>query len=491
MRPQTGAPRSRAGSFELLLGLPIGLVIGFVIVELLGRETRFAIYGLGTLLALVFAPRVVSQVGSLERLLFAGLVLALQLDVAVAFSFREYKVAGPYGYLVSPVLLAAAALFAVRAALASRRLAAPLATDGPLLRAFGLMLLAGALSALNASDRQLLGFGILELLTLGLLAAVTVDQCSRREGLDLVQRLLGWTLVLQSALIIIGFATGVQISLSAGTRGADYGWASSGRFSGTMTTPSAAGTMLFVCLIAAVTRLYQYSAPLDRAWLWFQIGLGSFALLLTQTRTAWIGLILGGGGVLLAAVRRGDLTQRRLLQLGGVVFVAFLAAWPFVASRVTEDHSDDAEVRWHLVLVAAEMIQAHPLLGIGLNTATHQVANYAARAGVGGWVFIVHNQFLLVWAETGILGLLGFLGLFRVALRAASRLSREADVELRNVGLWLFWSFVALIWALSMDHVSGAPTYKLVFFLFGVAVGAARLARMETSTGSPPHAEAS
>jgi O-antigen ligase len=291
-----------------------------------------------------------------------------------------------------------------------------------------------------------------------------------------VQRLLGWTLVLQSLLIVLGFATGTQVSLSAGTRGADYGWAASGRFAGTLNTPSAAGTMLFVCLIAAVTRLYQPATDRERLWVWFQIGLGSFALLLTQTRSAWIGLILGAGGVLAAAVRRGDLSQRRLLQLGAAAVAVFVAAWPFVAARVTETHSDDAEVRWNLVRVAAEMILSHPLVGIGLNTATHQVPAYAAKAGVGGWVFIVHNQFLLVWAETGLLGLLGFLGVFRAGLRGGSRLKREADLELRNAGLWLFWSLVALVWALNMDHVSGAPTYKLVFFVIGVSGGIARLA---------------
>jgi O-antigen ligase len=480
------APRPRTRGFDLLLGIPIGLAIGFLIVELISREARYAVYGLAALLGAVFLPRVVTWVGSLERLLFAGLVLALQFDVAVAFSFRQYKPAGPYGYLVSPVLLAAASLVALRAVAAARRLAPPLVLDGTLVRGTGVMLLAGLLSAVNASDKQLLAFGLFELVTLGLVAVATVDQCSTRDGLRLVQRLLGWTLVLQSALIVLGFATGVQISLSSGTRGADYGWAASGRFSGTLTTPSGAGTMLFVCLIGVITRLYQPAASRERLWVWAQIGLGGFALLLTQTRSAWIGLILGAGGVLAAAVRRGDLSQRSLLQLGGAAFAVFLAAWPFVAARVTETHSDDAEVRFNLVRVAAEMILSHPLVGIGLNTATHQVPAYAAKAGVGGWVFIVHNQFLLVLAETGLLGLFGFLTVFGAGLRGAGRLKPDADLELRNAGLWLFWSIVALIWALNLDHVSGAPTYKLVFFLVAVAAGAARLATTRAPVEAAP-----
>ena len=119
------------------------------------------------------------------------------------------------------------------------------------------------------------------------------------------------------------------------------------------------------------------------------------------------------------------------------------------------------------------MIKAHPLAGVGLNTAHHaRSTTTPPRAGAEGWVFIVHNQFLLVWAETGILGFLAFIWLFRLALQAASRLEAvDATSELRNAGLWLFWSLITLIWALNMDHVSGAATYKLVFFLFGVAAG--------------------
>jgi hypothetical protein len=65
------------------------------------------------------------------------------------------------------------------------------------------------------------------------------------------------------------------------------------------------------------------------------------------------------------------------------------------------------------------------------------------------------------------------------------------DPELRNAGLWLSWSFITLIWALNMDHVSGAATYKLVFFLFGVAAGVACLAAgpadaVSESPGAPP-----
>ena len=475
--PMDDVTRRRTGRGSMLPGLGLGLLFGVVVIYIFGQETRFAVYGLAAILGLAFLPGVIRLAGSLERLLFIVLVLMLQFDVAVAFRYREFKPAGAYGILISPILGAAILLFVLRALLSARRLGPRLSIDGRLLRWTGLLFLAGLLSNVNTPDRQLVSFGLFEIFSVGLIAAITADQCRTRDGLRIVQRMLAWTVVIQSVLIIVSFSTGVQISLSHGVRGDDYGWAQVGRFAGTLNTPSAAGTMLVVCLLGALTRLYQSLSVRERLWLYLQLGLGSFALLLTQTRTAWIALILGAVGVLGAAVRRGELQAQRLLALAGGAVMSFLAAWPFIAGRVEANHSDDAEVRWRLITIAKEMIKAHPFAGIGLNTGTSQVYSYAAKAGTDGWVFIVHNQFLLAWAEMGILGILATIWLFRLALQGASRLKRSNDVELRNAGLWLFWSLISLIWALNMDHVAGAPTYKLVFFMFGVALGAARLAR--------------
>ena len=466
-------PPSAAGGF--LPGLGIGLCVGLGVIYLFGQETRFAVYGLGAALALTFIPSLLRRAGSLERLLFVTLLFSYQIDVAIAYGFRPFKPAGPYGILISPILIVAALLFSLRVVIAARRLGPPLYIDRRLMWWTLVMFGAGVASTVSTSDRQLVSFGLFEILTLALIEVAVADQSTTREGLRLVQRVVAWMLVIQSILIIVSFATGVQISLSRGLPGDEAALVQSGRFTGTLNTPSAAATFLVVGLLSLLSRLYEPMSGRDRLWHHLQLGLGGFALLLTQTRTAWIGMILGGGGILLTAVRRGELRAQRLFALAGGAVLVLLLSWPFIAARVEANHMDDYETRKRLVLIAVEMIKAHPLVGVGLNTATSQVHEYAARAGAEGWVFIVHNQFLLVWAETGIVGFIAFVSLFRVALQAAARLKRSRDPELERAGLWLFWSLVTLVWALNMDHVSGAVTYKLVFMLFGVAVGAARL----------------
>ena len=59
-----------------------------------------------------FVPGLVRYAGSMERLLFVGVLFSLQIDVCLTYQFRPYKPAGPSGILISPILVAAA-LFAL------------------------------------------------------------------------------------------------------------------------------------------------------------------------------------------------------------------------------------------------------------------------------------------------------------------------------------------------------------------------------------------
>jgi O-antigen ligase len=465
----------RSGS--LLGGLLLGLVLGVGLVVLFLMDLRFAIYGLLGLLGLTLLPFLVRWVGSLDRLFLMGTALSIQLEVAWAAVYWGNKPAGPYGILISPMLMAAAALLFLR-----YWRGAYLAIDPRLIKWSVLMFAAGLFSVVNAVSKNLVMFGLFEIGTIALIAFVMCEQCARPEGARTVEQCLDWTLVLQSVLIIIMFATNFQLSLSHGV--GDSAYAGSGRFSGTLGTPSVVSSILVVCLLSVIARIVEAPAGPRRVWMGCQLALGIFAVLLTQTRSGWIGLMLGGGGIGWSLVRRGRMRPQQLLGLLGLVALAFLIALPFISGRMEASHEDDAKTRWNLILLAWEMVKAHPLVGVGLNTGTQVVYKYAGLAGVGwAWVFIPHNQFMLVWAETGLLGLVSFCALFRVALRPAWIALQSSDPVLRSTGSWVFWSLIVMIQMLNLDHVSGANTYKLVFMLFGIACGLGyRVRAQETDT---------
>ena len=146
---------------------------------------------------------------------------------------------------------------------------------------------------------------------------MVADQSTTRDGLRLVQRLARVDLVIQSVLIIVSFATGVQISLSHGVRGEDYGWAQSGRFAGTLNTPSAAATMLVVCLLGALTPDSTSRIERERSDCGSTSSSASGASRFFSRRRARPGSASSSAApaVLRAAVRRGELRAQRLLAL--------------------------------------------------------------------------------------------------------------------------------------------------------------------------------
>jgi len=73
--------------------------------------------------------------------------------------------------------------------------------------------------------------------------------------------------------------------------------------------------------------------------------------------------------------------------------------------------------RVELDKVALQMIRAHPLIGVGLNNFIFRLPEFWPKVKVIYWLQPVHNIFLLVAAETGLIGLLIFSGFLFLTLR--------------------------------------------------------------------------
>ena len=435
-------------------------------------ETRYLLYGALGVGLLAIAPYLITAAGSSERLLWTIFVLSLQLELAFSPIVGPQKDAGPYGTMISLTLLSSLALLALWASARTWAGGERLNVDRRLVLAAAGVVCAALLSLVNAAGRWLGLFGVFELLSLTLTAIVANHGCSRRRNILTVQSALFVCLFIQSAFIVVEQISGVQISLARGVN-SSYAWGggSEGRFAGTFGAPSSAATFLVVCLLFLFRRLTSVQPPSRPIAFWALFAFGFLALLLTRTRSEWIGFAIGWSGMGWQCYREGSLSKRALIRLLAGGAVALVVAWPLVAQRLADDHKGAADTRENLVRIAVAMIKANPITGVGINTATNQVYGYAASAGVSGWVFIVHNQFFLVAAETGVPGIAAFVGLTWIGLRAARRCMRSGDALISEGGAALFWSLWTMVWALNLDNVSGTMTYMLYWFLIGAACG--------------------
>jgi hypothetical protein len=205
--------------------------------------------------------------------------------------------------------------------------------------------------------------------------------------------------------------------------------------------------------------------------------LGSSCLLLSLTRSCWIGF-LGGSLYLVARAMRGrSIKPSRVMALAAAGLVALVVAWRPVHERLGANHEGAFEERWRL---------NYAVLGVGLNNAFDSRARYLPSFfGPYDWIYIAHNQFLHVAAETGIVGLVPFIWVLWRVLRALRRARRTREPLLDDTVTVLKVSLWSMIWGMNLDFYAGMQMYTVLWFMLGASSGVALLVARESERENP------
>lgn len=215
-----------------------------------------------------------------------------------------------------------------------------------------------------------------------------------------------------------------------------------------------------------------------RNWIWRAfiavVLAGSFcAIILTFSRASWISLSLASIIILSIAWKRGRITRQGWMAicLGMLVAVVCIGAFSNkIVERITEGDNGASSSRVRMALLAIDHATHHLITGVGPgNFIDARLAEYPVEwardvwlprekdykprdlAGLelyeveldGQWYYmpgVVHNKFLLMAAELGLVG----LGLF---LWFQWRILRQALSSLRTKDPVLWWIGLALIGA--------------------------------------------
>jgi O-antigen ligase len=159
------------------------------------------------------------------------------------------------------------------------------------------------------------------------------------------------------------------------------------------------------------------------------------AVVISTTRAVWaaltIGAVLTGLVYVIADRKLGVETlgktgvQKRIAALL-LVFVLLAGAGTFIS--LVSDHFDDLEERTLIWRNTLEIAAAHPLLGVGAGNWVQytNIENMQNRISQASWIR-PHNDPLWVLSETGIFGLIGYLGLFMVSFWMLWRVLRVTE----------------------------------------------------------------
>lgn len=415
--------------------------------------------------------------GSIKKPLFILFVLSLQMYVALylgdgaAYGKKWVGLSGPNGFVIALVSIPTFCLLGLHALervvqTGLRPFQWGAAIGYPAL----FLMLTTAMTIVYTPERWRVIFYLFELAQFYLIFLAVINLVVTRQDVDRTIKLLMWVLCMQCVVYFVQTALGMTFTLTGEVIHSDGGF---GRHGGTVSTrPAPFASFMMPLLYIAISRFLVIRNSWTRFYMGVLAAMGGVALLLTFTRAAWTGFTLGLIWLVGLGVWRRLIRPLRLWFLLGTLGLVVLMMLPHVMIRLGSDHSSDYEERWRLIQMAWNVIQAHPIFGIGAGAYSFVFRQYQPHQLLDKevWVYIVHNVYLLRWAESGILGLLSLLWLFFAGFYKALGCSRIRDENLATLGLGCSAGIVALLWEMLWDLSLGFSANAMIWFLFGLMI---------------------
>ncbi|TDB38743.1 MAG: O-antigen ligase domain-containing protein [Actinobacteria bacterium] len=334
----------------------------------------------------------------------SGLVLLL-----MAIPLFDFATLGPPSapFTAAHVLLGGTILGWLARVVRDRSTALPAFT--PLLGGLGLLVVAGLGSLIASLAPATTAFNTFRLLALFLLAMVVMWRASTPEGAFSLVRLLVWVAV---ALVGVEAVQYLLPGLGVG-RIATQGLESTAllvRPAAFFLDPNFLAGYLSAAALACGAMLVR-----ARSWheglVWAVPGaITAAGMLVTFSRTAWVGFAVGAVLVLLTAPAE----RRKKLIIVAVVIA--VAAVPFLPSSITArvatifepQASGSLSTRYLMVVSSVQMLGQYWLGGTGLGGFELAYPPYR-QPGSLARILHPHQLFLALWVEMGLLGLLAEL----------------------------------------------------------------------------------
>ena len=223
------------------------------------------------------------------------------------------------------------------------------------------------------------------------------------------------------------------------------------------------GLLMGVGMLALALLLFQRRY---RGFLVASLAVIGAALLLTLTRSAWIGTLVAG--LLLVVLR-----DRRLLWGVGILTLG-VALWlpQGVAHRIGSLVEPDRSGwdRLYMLRAGTHMVRNHPWLGVGPNMVAEVYPIYAAREAPLRNNPHLHNNLAQIAAERGVPCLLAWLWFVGVAFFAAVRTYRRSPPGSKKaLAAGAMGVVLAAVLAGMFEYNFGDSEFQMLF-LFAVSI---------------------
>lgn len=462
-------------AFQRAVVCGLGVALGLYILVVLSLQPKWAFL----LIVAAFCPFLAMITGHVRQWLLALILLDTLFSLDINF-FYQAEIANLYGLgglNISLTTLCLAVLYARWLAdllLGRERLPGHVFRSSLPLAAY---LLVAVLSVGVARRIDLSLFGIVLLLQSSLLYVYVAATVRSRQEILFVTTVLLVGLGLEGLLMAGLWASGESVQF-AGIQARISG----NRVGGTLGSPTEAAGMVVLLLAPAAGVLLTRVRRACKGLAAFAFVLGGVGLVLTFSRGGWVGAVVSGAILSLAAWRRRWLRPSFFVVFAVVSLSVGLVFHERIEARLFGDDIGSAVSRIPLMKLAFEIIQDHPWLGVGVNNYADWMIRPALEAG-WTWVAVVHNKYLLVWAETGIFGLAAFLWFLLATLRQGWACWRLNDRFLSPLAMGFTAGIAGQMVHMFVDIFDSRPLVQGLWLVAGLLAAVRNLGAADAAAG--------
>jgi putative inorganic carbon (HCO3(-)) transporter len=450
---------------------------------------RLRLLGPSSFVLALVSPFFALTLGSVQKILLSIALLDIPFQFGTHLFYREQDAAtGALGGLsISATTMALFGLYLswfLRSMAVRNRYSRP-SIDFNLPLVFYLAF--ASLSLFAAQDVSLAFYELFLLLQLYLVYVYVANNVrTRRDLLFVMSLLLVGCLIEGLAMIALRF-TGMpstiwglptHIHIQSGAREAFM------RIGGTIGSSNEASAYLSLLLAVAASFLF---ANIGRSHKWLAavvLGIGGGALILTFARGGWIAFILALVMICFLIWRRGGLPLKAPIAILAILILLYLPFSGDISTRLFGDDKGSAESRIPLTYLAFRIIRDYPVLGAGSNNFSVVMDRYLTPEFRNGFIYAVHNKYLLIWAETGIGGLLAYLAFLFGSLRKGWECWKQSDRFMSVLALGFTAAIIGHMVHMSVDLFRVGPVQELLWLF------AALLTAMRRMSAAPSASDA-
>jgi O-antigen ligase len=473
--------RQKTGRDAIEIAAAVGAGIVFGAIVMVSRE--LPIEWATVVIIASMAPTVALLVKDMRKLLLIAFVVDIPLGFDITLQYQEGHLGGPPGLLMSLMTVAIAVGYALWISERKPRLEFFPAITVPAL----LYLLMIVVSLFQARNLQLGLFGLFLQCQFFLMYLYLANHVITWDDVRLVMVTAVLCLLFEAALMVVQYYTGTEVAIGAIASHASDGAASAGatgpRVGGTIGNANSAACYLAAALL--LTFATYLGGGLANTGLIAAAGsLGIVALIATASRTAWASLALSTSLLMTQVIQTPAGKRAIAILLVGVLLMGVLFGAQ-ITKRVSTLTTDTT--RQELAYMALNIIRDYPL-GVGENNYDQVMSDkYAHPKWIGHNLLPVHNKYLLVWADTGLQGLIAFaLMLLSTAGLAVRRLFiRGLPAPTRILLGGFLCALCGYAFHMNTEGFSSRSNVQILWFLMAMIAALSRLALQQAPAKEP------